>query len=585
MCGIFGYIGKKPQAAQTVLDGLKTLEYRGYDSWGIAVKIGEKLKIEKHTGKIGDASTILPKSDLGIGHTRWATHGGVTDVNAHPHLDCNAKLAVVHNGIVENNTEIKKELEAKGHKFISETDTEVISHLIEEHFKTHDFYNSVRLAFLKLQGLNAIVVANAETREIIVAKNGSPLVLGESKDALFVASDVSAIVPHTKRVIFLEDNQIGLINNKLEIFDLKTNKQVKKEYTQITWKTEQTVKGKHKHFLIKEINEQPHILQAAALLYKKDAQTLSLLIKKAKGTFMLGCGTASYAAMAGTYLFSEIAKVHVNFSIGSEFKYIEDYINSKSLVIPISQSGETIDVIDPVMKAKSKKAKIAAIVNVMGSTLYRISDYKFLLSSGPEKAVISTKAFVSMYSLLLLTAYSYIDKQKQGLELLLSASNDVTKIIENTKIIKTTAIKLKNKNDVYIIGRGLSYVAALEASLKLKETAYVHAEGFAGGELKHGVIALIEKGTPCIVMAPNDETFDEIISNAQQIKSRGGYIIGIGPKNADCFDVFLETGDNKEATFISQIVLVQLLAYFLALAKGIKDPDKPRNLAKSVTVK
>lgn len=585
MCGIFGYIGKKPQAAQTVLDGLKTLEYRGYDSWGIAVKIGEKLKIEKHTGKIGDASTILPKSDLGIGHTRWATHGGVTDINAHPHLDCNAKIAVVHNGIVENSTQIKKELEEKGHKFTSETDTEVISHLIEEHFKTHDFYNSVRLSFLRLQGLNAIVVANAETREIIVAKNGSPLVLGESKDALFVASDVSAIIPYTKRVIFLEDNQIGLINNKLELFDLETNKQVKKEYTQITWKTEQTVKGKHKHFLIKEINEQPHILQAAALLYKKDAQTLSMLIRKAKGTFMLGCGTASYAAMAGTYLFSEIAKVHVNFSIGSEFKYIEDYINSKSLVIPISQSGETIDVIDPVTKAKSKKAKIAAIVNVMGSTLYRISDYKFLLSSGPEKAVISTKAFVSMYSLLLLTAYSYIEKQKLGLELLLAASNDVAKIVENTKVIKETANQLKNKNDIYIIGRGLSYVAALEASLKLKETAYIHAEGFAGGELKHGVIALVEKGTPCIVIAPNDETFDEIISNAQQIKSRGGHIIGIGPKNNDCFDVFLETGDNKEATFISQIVTVQLLAYYLALAKGIKDPDKPRNLAKSVTVK
>ena len=327
------------------------------------------------------------------------------------------------------------------------------------------------------------------------------------------------------------------------------------------------------------------MLKNLALSYPNQAKELASIIKRAHGTFMIGCGTASYAALAGTYLFSKIAKVHVNFSVASEFEYLEDYLTPKSLLIPISQSGETIDIIEPVTKAKAKKTKIASLVNVLGSTLYRISDHKFLLGAGPEKAVISTKAFTAMYSMLLLTAYSLAGKSNEGEELLLKASDALSKVIKLTKEIKRTASILKNIDHIFIIGRGLSYVAALEASLKIKETSYVHAEGFAGGELKHGVIALIQKGTPCIVIAPNDDTFSEIISNAQQIKSRGGFIIGIGPRMDKVFDVFLQTDDIKEATFLPQIEIIQLLSYYLALAKGIKDPDKPRNLAKSVTVK
>jgi glucosamine--fructose-6-phosphate aminotransferase (isomerizing) len=355
----------------------------------------------------------------------------------------------------------------------------------------------------------------------------------------------------------------------------------------LNWKFEDTKKGKYKHFLLKEIEEQPRVIENIALNYLAEINHLAKLIDQAYGTFMLGCGTASYAALAGTYLFSRIAKKHVNFSIGSEFGYLEDYLTDKSLVIPISQSGETIDVVDPVAKAKKKGAKIAAIVNVLGSTLYRQADYKILLGAGQEKAVIATKSFIAMISVSIFTAYALAGKQTQGKNLLVKAAENVKEIFkeEFDKTLQKVVDELKHKEHIYVIGRGLSYATALEATLKLKETACIHAEGFAGGELKHGVIALIEKGAPCIVFAPNDETYDDIVSNAQEIKARGGFIIGIGPKNNSVFDRFLQTADVGDATIIPQVVISQLLAYYLALKRGIKDPDKPRNLAKSVTVK
>lgn len=598
MCGIFGYVGKQPQAANIILTGLKLLEYRGYDSWGVAAKIKDKrLKIkdpfvlEKKVGKIGDAhlkSSILNlKSSLAIGHTRWATHGGVTVANAHPHLDCTKSIAVVHNGIVENFQGLKEDLIRKGHKFVSETDTEVIPHLIEENLKHEGFSSSVRDAFNILNGLNAVVVANAVSKEIVAAKTGSPLVVGIGNGELFVASDASAIVKHTKKVIFLEDNQMVILGEKLKLISLPDGLEIKPNVHTLDWKFQVSEKGKYKHFLLKEINEQPRVIENIALNYTTEINHLAKLIKDAFGTFLLGCGTASYSALAGTYLFSRIAKKHVNFSIGSEFNYLEDYLTDKSLVIPISQSGETIDVVDPVSNAKKKGSKIAAIVNVLGSTLYRQADFKILLGAGQEKAVVGTKSFIAMVAVLLLTAYSLVEKQTQGKNLLIKAAENVKKILrdEFAENIKKVANDLKNKEHIYIIGRGLSYATALEATLKIKETSYIHAEGFAGGELKHGVIALIEKETPCIVFAPADETYSEIISNAQEIKARGGFIIGIGPKNNRVFDRFLETEDVGDATIIPQVVISQLLAYYLALARGIKDPDKPRNLAKSVTVK
>ena len=608
MCGIFGYVGQNTNVGEMVLDGLKLLEYRGYDSWGIAIKVkrqnssvrqaqnkkGEseaEIVVERHVGKIGDAKVNLPKSNIGIGHTRWATHGGGTVKNGHPHLDCTKKIAVVHNGIIENYQELKEDLLKKGHKFLSETDTEIFPHLIEEYLASQgealqNFGKVFRLAFNQIKGLNAIVAINSQTNEIAAAKTGSPLIIGKDKEGIYIASDASGIVKYTKDVIFLEDYQMIVLGSDLKLFLLPEGKRIEPKFTTLEWTFEDAQKGKYKHFLIKEISEQPKVLQNIAINYDQESKNLAGLIKEAYGTFMLGCGSASYAAMSGVYSFSKIAKKHVNFSIGSEFKYLEDYLTPRSLVIPISQSGETIDVVEPVSKAKNKGARIAALINVMGSSLYRQADFRFMLGAGQEKAVIGTKSFTSMFAILLLCAYTLAEKQEEGKRIILLASENVSKILEeNLSEIKKLAKILKNTEHVYILGRGLSYAAALEGTLKLKETSYIHAEGFAGGELKHGVIALIEKGTPCFIIAPNDETYDEIISNAQEVKARGGFIIGVGPRINDTFDVFLRTDDIKEATLIPQIVYFQLLGYFLALEKGIKDPDKPRNLAKSVTVK
>ncbi len=587
MCGIFGYVGKRGNAAEIVFDGLKRLEYRGYDSWGVAVKVGNKIIVEKHVGKIGQAKVNLPSSTLGIGHTRWATHGGVTVANAHPHLDCSGQIAVVHNGIVENFQELKDELVKRGHKFVSETDTEVIVHLIEDFFKKDSFSESVRLAFNRLTGLNAIVAANANLQEIVAAKSGSPLVAGVANGDLFIASDASGIVKHTKKVVFIEDGQMAILGKSLKLVELVSAKVVKPKVMTLDWKFEDTEKGKFKHFFLKEIYEQPLILENIATNSHGQIQKMAEMVESAFGTFFVACGSASYSALAGTYLFSKLAKKHVNFAIGSEFNYLEDYIGKGTLVIPISQSGESVDVIQPVLRAKQKGAKIAAIVNVLGSTLYREADYKLLLSSGPEKAVVATKSLTAMVAVLILITYSLIRVQEKGQTLLLKAAKDIKSILSEKYInkIKKVAGKLKKKGHIYIIGRGLSYATALEAALKIKEATYIHAEGFAGGELKHGVIALIQKGTPCIVFAPNDETYEEIISNAQEVKARGGYIIGVGPRNNLVFDDWLATDDSGVATMIAQIVIAQLLAYHLALERGIQDPDKPRNLAKSVTVK
>ncbi len=590
MCGIFGYIGKRDNAAEIVYGGLKTLEYRGYDSWGIAVKNEGNIEVEKETGKLPDKkpSILQLNSTLAIGHTRWATHGGVTIANAHPHTDCHKQIAVIHNGIIENFQELRDELLKKGHIFVSETDTEVSAHLIEENLKTTGFATSVKNAFNRFSGMNAIVVMNAVSSEIIAAKNGSPLVIGIADDEFFLASDVAGILKYTKKVLFLEDHHMVILGKQLKLITLPTGEEVTPKYETLTWTFEEAEMGKYPHFFIKEIHEEPKIIENTALNGLLPTKNLAKLIDEAFGTFLIACGSASYAAIGATYLFSKIAKKHVNFAIGSEFKYIEDFVTDKTLVIPISQSGESIDVIEPITRAKKEKhTKIAAIVNVLGSTLYRLADFTMLLESGPEKAVVATKSFIAMVATLVLTAYTLAGKQQKGQELLLKAAKNVKSILSEEYIseVKKVAEKLKKSEHIYVIGRGLSYTAALEATLKIKEASYAHAEAFPGGELKHGVIALIEKGTPCIVFAPNDETYYDIISNAEEIKARGGFIIGIGPKNNEVFDEFLETDDIEEATILPQVTISHLLGYYLALARGIKDPDKPRNLAKSVTVK
>jgi len=407
MCGIFGYIGSRPDAKDLVFEGLKSLEYRGYDSWGVAVISKGKIIIKKKAGKIGNSEIGgLPPGTLAVGHTRWATHGGVTDTNAHPHLDCSGTIAVIHNGIFENYEGLKKNLIKKGHKFISETDTETLRHMIENSVKFHSFSESVRLAFTKMDGLNAVIAVNASNREIVAVRNGSPLVIGFGKGENYLASDASALLPHTKKVYFLEDNEMAILtDNTVKIIDAQTNKIKKIKKQLINWDIKQGERGKYKHFMLKEIYEQPQILSDIASSSVGQAQKLADRIRASRGAYLVGCGTASYACLAGTYMFSKIAKRHINYAIGSEFGYHLDFLNKDSLVIAVSQSGETMDILESVKKAKERKAKIASLTNVLGSSLYRLSDYKALIGAGPEKAVASTKAMTGMLAHLLLLSY------------------------------------------------------------------------------------------------------------------------------------------------------------------------------------
>lgn len=594
MCGIFGYCGNRNDAAEVVFEGLKRLEYRGYDSWGtVAIsKIKNKKSkfiLEKHVGKIGN-STLNSKlltlnSNIALGQTRWATHGEVTVRNAHPHLDCSGSIAVVHNGIIENYQELKKKLTSAGHRLKSETDTETVVHLVEEYEKNKPFAEAVRSAFLNVSGLNAFVFLSADG-QMVAVKSGTPLVIGRGKSENFISSDPSALLPHTKKAIFVADNEVvELTANKVRIIDARGKGEIEPAITNLNWQVEEIDLGSFAHFMLKEIYEQPKVLRTIAA-NGRQIRELARVVRDAHGTFFIGCGTASYAALSGAYLFSKVAKKHVNFSIGSEFNYLEDYLGERSLVVAVSQSGETIDVVEPAARAKSKGSKLVALTNVEGSSLWRLADYKILLLAGPERAVCATKSFCAMVANLIYLTYAVAGRDKEGKGILDKAADGVEEILVPDYIskIKKLARDLNESHDIYIIGRGISYPTALEATLKLKEVPYLHSEGFAGGELKHGVIALIEKGTPCIVFAPTDETHEAVISNAIEIKSRGGYIIGISPKQNEVFDFYLPVADVAEASIIVNTVPIQLLAYYLALEKGL-DPDKPRNLAKSVTVK
>ncbi len=584
MCGIFAYKGNKTNAGDIVLEGLRSLEYRGYDSWGVAVKKKDgSVYIDKHIGKILNSKFLNLNSSIGIGHTRWATHGGVTKKNAHPHIDCTKKIVIVHNGIVENFFEIKQDLIKKNHIFKSETDTEVIAHLIEEKIKRNKDRKQVVLStFKQIQGMNAIIVFFPEHEEFYAIKNGSSIVFGQKINEFFIASDSAALVPYINEVCFLEDNQLLSINNQAKLYDLN-GKSKKIIFTKLQFSRQSVGLDDYPHYMIKEINEQPKVLTNIINTQKKTIEKAANLIKQSYGSYLIGCGTAYYAALAGTYLFSKIAKRHINASIGSEFSYLVDFLQKKSLVMALSQSGETIDIIGSIKKTQEKKAKVMAITNVLGSSLYRMSDFKILLNAGPEKCVLATKSFTGKIAILYLIAYSLNGGYEKGITQLKKAVLEIQKLT-TSKQIQKLASKLAVKNHIYVLGRGVSYPTALESALKIKEVSYIHAEGFAGGELKHGVIALVEKNTPVIIYNPEDETYEDTLSSAYEVKARGAYIIGISSKNNPVYDEFIEVKNCEEATIIPNVVVAQLLGYHIALAKKL-DPDKPRNLAKSVTVK
>jgi len=590
MCGVFGYIGKKNNAPEIVFNGIKSLEYRGYDSWGEAIlkkeKKGKKLLIFKNIGEITSRAP-KNKSFLALGHTRWATHGGITIKNSHPHTDCLKRFALVHNGIIENFDKIKIELIKSNHQFISETDTEVAAHLIEENLKkTKNFWEAFLKSFTKLEGLNAIIVLDSQTEKIYAAKNGSPLVIGFGKEENFIGSDVAGLLPHTKKVVFLEDNQGAILDkDKIIFYDLKKDRIINPKIFTVPWDQTSTTQGKFKHFMLKEIFEQPKILENILQNSSDQIKRLTELIKKSYGTYFVGCGTAAHACLFAQYLFAKVAHQHTNFAYGSEFSYLVDFLKESSLVIALSQSGETIDIIESIDKALQKKAKVAAVVNVLGSTLYRKAHFKILLNAGQEKAVASTKSFTAKLAILILVSYCLNNCLEEGKERLKKVIKEIEETFNNLSVIKKLAKKIAKREHLYVIGRGLSYPIALEAALKIKEISYIHAEGFAAGELKHGVIALIEKGTPCLVFAPNDETYGAVISGAMELKARGGFIIGIAQENRkEIFDYFIKVKDVGPATAIPQAVIAQLLAYFLGLELN-REIDKPRNLAKSVTVK
>lgn len=588
MCGIFGIISNDSSAPNITFKGLLDIEYRGYDSWGVAYLDDNQFKIEKQTGFL-PKDKEFPGAEVAIGHTRWATHGGVTELNAHPHTSCDKKIVMVHNGIVENYLELKKGL--KNHEIKSETDTEIIVHLIEDEYeklchessvKGQELRMAVSNIFKKAHGLNAFVVSNGKT--IVAVKKGSPIVAGSSDKGAIIASDPNAILPHTKKLLFLEDNDLVEIDSSgLKLYDALTLSERKANFTEVNWEYSNEKLDEYSHFLEKEINEQPKVLLTIAK-NTTEMEKVAEDIKKAYGTYLIACGSASYSCLLGTYLLSHIAKRHVNFSIGSEFNYIQDFIKEKSLVIAVSQSGETIDVVEPVGNAKKKGAKIISLVNVLGSTLYRMADNPVLLSAGPEKAVCSTKALTAMFAHMVLLAYCLIGKKEEAEKILLDSAKEIESIIQRRDEVKTLAKKIVKSEHMFILGRGLSYPVALEATLKIKENTYIHAEGFAGGELKHGVIALISKGTPVIVFVPNDETREAMLANAMEVKARGAYVIGVGPENNPVFDYFFSVRDTGASSVIPHPVFAQLLSYYLALELG-NNPDKPRNLAKSVVVK
>jgi glucosamine--fructose-6-phosphate aminotransferase (isomerizing) len=555
----------------------------------VAVADGVRIAVEKRPGKIGCSAVRLPDSEIGFGHTRWATHGSVTAANAHPHLDCHGQIAVIHNGIIENFRELKASLLARGHRFASETDSEVIAHLLEEELPRvkGDLTRAMRAVVDQLQGFNAVIAMDAKTRQLVASKNVSPLVIGEGSRGSVIASDATALRGHVAKIAYVEDGElVRLTHDGCMIIDHQTGSPRPPDYLPFDLDDQDMGLNGYPHFMAKEMAEQPAVLEYLANERETPIRGLAGAIIESYGAFLVGCGTASYAALTGAYLFSRICGRHINFVAGSEFKYHEHFLTPRSLVVALSQSGETADIIEAMMSARRAGARLGALVNVPHSTLDRMVDIRVPLSAGPEQCVLSTKAYSAMVAVLLLAAHAIRGDYETGRQAVLEAAAGLRHMLETQwqERVIDAARKIAPAEHLFVIGRGLAYPTALEAALKIKEVSYIHAEGFAGGELKHGVIALIAPGTPCVVYAPCDETRSDILSGAMELKSRGGFIIGVGPGNDPVFDIHLPTPDVGTASPLVNALPAQMLGYHAALLRG-NDPDKPRNLAKSVTVK
>ncbi len=576
MCGIVCYTGEK-NASKVIKKGLEKLEYRGYDSAGIATVGNPSLKVSKGEGTINQVLNKELDGNTGIGHTRWATHGKVNKTNAHPHTCSKEKIAVVHNGIIDNHEELRKELGEE--RFKSETDTEVIPHLIEEQLKkTDDLEKLCRNVINKLEGSYA-AVAVLDTGEKIAFRKGSPLVLGVGEDEYFLTSDVTPFLEHTRKAVFLEEEDYVIIKDDYQIYN--SGEKIDREVKQVDWNAEQASKKGYDHYMHKEIEEQTETVKRAAFQDRKDLQKAVKLIEEAEKVYITGCGTSSFAAELGASYLRETG-TDVEVEQAHELEYRKDEISEDDLVISMSQSGETADLLSLLNKVD---AETLAIVNVVGSTLDRNSRQSLYINAGPEIGVASTKAFTGQLTVLKLLQYALEDKTEEGRKELVQTSEKISETLENSRETVREASKyLSDKEDVYFIGRHRSRFVSKEASLKLKEISYIHSEAFPGGEFKHGTLALVEQGTPVIgILTGKGE--NDTLSNLVEAKSRGADIIGIGTEEKTGFKHFIEIPEDSN-TEILETVVFQLLAYRTALNRD-KDinPDRPRNLAKSVTVK
>jgi len=590
MCGIIGFVGDR-KAAPILLSALERLEYRGYDSTGLATVTNSRIWLKKGTGKLVEVREKYRLDKLpgktGIGHVRWATHGVVTAVNAHPHLDCNRDVAVVHNGIIENYLELRSRLEPK-HQFISDTDSEVIPHLIEEYMESGvSLEEAVFQVAKELKGSYAFLAISAvEPQKIVATRKESPLVVGTGKNGNFVASDTFSFLEETNRAIFIEDGETVILTRERVILLNSKGKGIKRDPVALDWKRDRATKQGYDFFMLKEILEQPQAIRCALSQDKNLLMEAAMDILRAKQVVFTACGTSRYAALIGRYVFSKIAGKFSDVVMASEFEYFSDSIDKNTMVIAVSQSGETADVIQGVKRAKEAGATVFSLVNMVESSLARISDRVVYLNCGPEIGVAATKSFLSQLVIFYLLAFAMVNRLDEGTEKIQAVCPLIEENLhDNGNRLTELAQKLKNRNDFYYIARGINFAMAGEGALKLKEIAYVHAEGMPAGELKHGTLALIEKGTPVVAICPKDYTFHEVMSNIAETKARGAFIIGISNQPEKSFDEWIKIPSVEEIFYpLVCIAPLQFLAYHFAVARGL-DPDKPRNLAKSVTVK
>ena len=608
MCGIVGYVGDR-QAAEFLLDGLSKLEYRGYDSAGIAVYDGENIRVEKSVGRLAALRDKIkgnvPMGSLGIGHTRWATHGRPSDVNSHPHTDCHGDFAIVHNGIIENYLSLKEELIAKGHVFKSETDTEVVVHLLEEVY-TGDFVAAVRAVLERVEGSYALVFMSRRHPDLLICtKQDNPLIIGLGEGENFIASDIPAIISKTRRTYILADGEVAIVRKDAVEVTNHLGAPVPKKVFEVTWNAEAAEKGGYEHFMLKEIHEQPKAVRdTMSQRITADKKSISFdelawdadYLNSFNKIYIVACGTAYHAGLVGKYYIEKLARVLVEVDVASEFRYRDPIVDEHTLLIVVSQSGETSDTLAALKESKRRGAKTLAITNVVGSSIAREADQVVYTWAGPEIAVASTKAYTTQLVLFFMLAL-YMAEIKKSIaaertaELVAQLHEipaQVSEILSDVDPIKTFAKQYGFNEDVFYIGRGLDYAVSLEGALKLKEISYIHAEAYAAGELKHGTLALIVEGVPVIALATQRNVYEKTLSNIKEVKARDAVVIGIAAEGDTELEKYVDHVMHVPATdeFIMPILSViplQLLAYYAAITRGC-DVDKPRNLAKSVTV-